>query len=39
MANDPEQKKNLYDLYPEKIEVLDALLNDYRISQSSVEKN
>lgn len=39
MTNDPEQKKNLYDLYPEKIKDLDALLNDYRISQSSVVKN
>jgi arylsulfatase A-like enzyme len=39
MTNDPEQKKNLYDLYPEKIKVLDALLNDYRIYQSSVVKN
>jgi arylsulfatase A-like enzyme len=39
MKNDPEQRVNLYVKYPEKIEELSKLLQDYREKGYSVKKS
>jgi arylsulfatase A-like enzyme len=39
MKDDPEQRVNLYDKYPDKIEELKNLLNEYRESGYSVKRS
>jgi hypothetical protein len=38
MKNDPEQRVNLYNQYPEKVKELEQLLEEYRKSESTVRK-
>ena len=38
MVDDAEQRVNLYEAYPERINELDNLLQEYRNSSSSVKK-
>jgi len=38
MGDDPEQRNNLYEKYPDKIEELDSLIQKYRNSSSSIKR-
>jgi hypothetical protein len=37
MENDPEQRNNLYEKYPEKVKEMDQMLRQYRESERTVK--
>jgi len=38
MKNDPEQRVNLYEKYPEKVKEMEQLLDEYRKSERTVKR-